>query len=349
MDLYATNGLQIRTPSYWDVMDVGCYNGNSSDGEVYGTVVPNFSAFERQSLGWLTPTELTTTNNIVSLASVDNNKAYTVSTSDTDEWFLVENRQQTGWDAYIPGHGMLIWHIDYDQSTWWNNDLSNTEAHQYVDIEEAKTSSEAAYSYPGTSGIKSFTAFTTWGNTNLSTKIYNILESSGNICFSTSSSVSVTSCTISDATINLATNSGDTVQTVAKSASIQNIIIQTTNGSALTVTGLENTGLKVTTATSNGQLQATISGTATGTAGTYNYTVTASGTNLNDVVLTGKITITSVTRIAAQNPSERNQMNLQGKTLQLFNLKGQLLHTLAFDGAGSGVLTARLLANGKAH
>ena len=31
------------------------------------------------------------------------------------EYFLVENRQQTGYDTLIPGGGLLVWHVDDDQ------------------------------------------------------------------------------------------------------------------------------------------------------------------------------------------------------------------------------------------
>ena len=50
----------------------------------------------------------------------DSNKAYMVPVGGTNdqEYFIMENRQQKGWDAFIPGHGMLLWHIDYDAKAW---------------------------------------------------------------------------------------------------------------------------------------------------------------------------------------------------------------------------------------
>ena len=33
------------------------------------------------------------------------------------EYFLVENRQRTGFDQYLPGDGLLIWHIDESASS----------------------------------------------------------------------------------------------------------------------------------------------------------------------------------------------------------------------------------------
>src|SRR6185503_2091425 len=48
-----------------------------------------------------------------------------------DEYFLIENRQRTGFDATLPTPGLAIWHIDNSQP---NN---NTSAHKRVDLEEA--------------------------------------------------------------------------------------------------------------------------------------------------------------------------------------------------------------------
>ncbi len=36
-----------------------------------------------------------------------------------------------------PGHGMLVWHVDYDQQVFYNNKVNNTKDHQYVDLIEA--------------------------------------------------------------------------------------------------------------------------------------------------------------------------------------------------------------------
>ena len=47
------------------------------------------------------------------------NKAY------GDEYYLIENRQQKGWDTKLPGRGMLILYVDYDRAIWENN-LVNT-------------------------------------------------------------------------------------------------------------------------------------------------------------------------------------------------------------------------------
>lgn len=38
-----------------------------------------------------------------------------------DEYYILENRQKTGWDSYLPASGLMITHVDYDADFWdWN-------------------------------------------------------------------------------------------------------------------------------------------------------------------------------------------------------------------------------------
>lgn len=38
-----------------------------------------------------------------------------------DEYYILENRQKTGWDSYLPASGLMITHVDYDADIWdWN-------------------------------------------------------------------------------------------------------------------------------------------------------------------------------------------------------------------------------------
>ena len=128
-DLYATVYNKAFTPGRWSTLDYGPYNND-------GCTPPNYSVFERYALGWLQPRELTGASN-VRLEEISRNQAAIIPTFKDTEFFLLENRQQTGWDKYIPGHGLLIWHIDYDEEKWYMNAVNNTVAHQNVDIEEA--------------------------------------------------------------------------------------------------------------------------------------------------------------------------------------------------------------------
>ena len=64
-----------------------------------------FTAFERYSLDWLKLTELNaTTDTFVTVTPLeDKNAAFRVSIPNKNyEYFIIENRQQKGWDQYIP-------------------------------------------------------------------------------------------------------------------------------------------------------------------------------------------------------------------------------------------------------
>ncbi len=185
-DLYATSYTGAFTPGAWTVMDQGSYNNNQR-------TPPTHSAYERFVLGWLTPEILEYAANVtVKPITEDYNSAYRITTSRDAEYFLMENRQQTAWDRYIPGHGMLIWHIDYNSTIWRQNTVNNTVGRQRVDIEEADNiqseATRAADAFPGTKNVTEFTDDTepsmlTWSNVRLDKPITDIRESNKTIFF----------------------------------------------------------------------------------------------------------------------------------------------------------------------
>ena len=93
----------------WDLMDNGNYNGN-------GFRPCGYSAFERAFMGWLTPEELTGKTSVDGLPALSTQpKAYIVrNDGHPDEYYVIENRQKIGWDEKLPGSGILIFHVDYD-------------------------------------------------------------------------------------------------------------------------------------------------------------------------------------------------------------------------------------------
>ena len=46
----------------------------------------------------------------------------------------MENRQQTGSDLMLEGHGLLVLHVDYDENAWFNNEVNNVKSHQRCSI-----------------------------------------------------------------------------------------------------------------------------------------------------------------------------------------------------------------------
>lgn len=162
-DLYCTgNGSGEWTPGSYSVLDYGPYNNN-------GRTPPCYSIYERNAMGWIDPQLLDGPEAVTLKPIQDANKGCIIQVpGQNTEFFLFENRQQKGWDTYLPNHGMLIWHIDFSQSVWDQNAVNNTKSHQYVDIIEANSSpfnnnpaSLQGWTWPGTSGKTEFTATTT--------------------------------------------------------------------------------------------------------------------------------------------------------------------------------------------
>jgi len=93
----------------WDLMDYG--NNNEK-----GFCPPNYSAHEKMLVGWSTPIELT---DAASISNMDESQAYIIHNDGWwDEYYIIENRQPSIWDQALPGSGVVVFHIDYDQKAW---------------------------------------------------------------------------------------------------------------------------------------------------------------------------------------------------------------------------------------
>jgi immune inhibitor A len=93
---------------YWGLMGYGAF-GEARTGP-YG-----MSAWSKMELGWLVPAVVTDNLLDVTIPPVETAPvAYKVwrDGAPGEEYFILENRQNIGFDTYLPGHGLLIWHID---------------------------------------------------------------------------------------------------------------------------------------------------------------------------------------------------------------------------------------------
>lgn len=175
-DLYATqSGSSAYTPGEYSVLDYGPYNNN-------GRTPPNYSAFERYALDWLHPEEYGESGLYTLPTLADSNKAFIVRTAEENEYFLIENRQQEGWDLYLPGHGMIIWHVDYDPAIFKANQVNNTANHQYVDLIEANKRYQSKYAaghtFPGENNVTTY-SFADWNRKSCGIEFADIAENGG--------------------------------------------------------------------------------------------------------------------------------------------------------------------------
>ena len=132
----------------WDLMDSGNYNAN-------GYLPPCYSAHERWMMGWLTPIELKENATITDMpALADEGRAYLIrNDGHENEYYIVENRQQTSWDASLPCNGIVIFHIDFDPSLWVSiKEYVNTSNHQHYALFHANNKTSTldldGWSYP---------------------------------------------------------------------------------------------------------------------------------------------------------------------------------------------------------
>ena len=113
----------------WDLLD----GGNNTN---KGWCPPNLMAMEKMYLGWDQPEELTEATTITDMKSVSaGGKSFLIRNSgNPDEYYLLENRQQEGWDYGCPGNGLIIVHVDYLQSSWGNNEVNISDSHYRYDL-----------------------------------------------------------------------------------------------------------------------------------------------------------------------------------------------------------------------
>ena len=186
-DVYSTNdNATHKTSGYWDIMDY-CY-GND------GKTPAAYSAYERWFMGWLEPmllnqaydVQLGDINTTQSAAYITANGSAIadILSPNPNVFYLLENRQKAGWDAYLPGHGMLVTKVTYDSQKWKYNRVNYSASAMCIDLLEADGSAPAYpnaswYGKPGDAyptGSTSFTRVTEY-------QVTDIAEANGVITF----------------------------------------------------------------------------------------------------------------------------------------------------------------------
>ncbi|MBO4605936.1 MAG: M6 family metalloprotease domain-containing protein [Bacteroidales bacterium] len=201
---YSDNG-QCSALYTFSTMCSGSYNND-------GRTPPYFNAEERIYLNWMIDDDIVElTGGPVSFGSVKDDIAYKTSCETEGEYFLLECRDGSGWDAPI-GKGLLVYHVDkasshiiggvsaYEHWTHWEwyNDINAFGSHPmfYVIPSTAQkdlrfSGSESSWMFPGASSITTYTPIDWDGNAHI--RLSSIAYSGGN--------VSLTSTFLTDKTI----------------------------------------------------------------------------------------------------------------------------------------------------
>ena len=168
----------------WSVMAQGCYAN-------YDKTPVGYSLYERYSVGFMNEPPVISSPGSMTLDPLPlltSRSGYRINTPVNNEFFLLENRQQTAfkWDAFLPGSGMLVHRVDKTNFSVWSNNTVNTNPdhnyyelvraggiHSYTYNEKVYFESTAADVFPGDDHV------TELGNT---TSPANLLSWSGKPC-----------------------------------------------------------------------------------------------------------------------------------------------------------------------
>lgn len=182
---YSEGGGQSHDIGGWDVMAGGAdYN--------HGRSPVGYSYYERYALGWAQGNTITESGSYTLNPVNTSREGYILRTPVENEFFVFENRQKTGWDTYLPGHGMLVTRVDSTNiNVWANNTINCNPAHNYFELLRAgnsKTGDSPSDPFPGTTSNFMITNTTspsllTWDGTPNEFNIMGIVENDGVISF----------------------------------------------------------------------------------------------------------------------------------------------------------------------
>lgn len=178
-DLYNTSYGNTRTLEIYDVMDCSNYLN-------YGRTPVSYSAYERMFCEWVTPEQIFPDGNStqVELPLIAEGKVLLITANgkehnmdgknpDPNEFYLLENKPDTGWDYYAnvtasPNYaqkgdkGMLITRVKYVSFLWDNNMVNNNSSNMGVSYVTNSTQTYPYY-YPMFPGKRNATSIT-FGN-----------------------------------------------------------------------------------------------------------------------------------------------------------------------------------------
>ena len=126
-DFYPTDNDVVgdnQAMEYWSLMDGGEYVDN-------GWCPAAYTAWEREAFGWTIIEDLTEDVSSKEMLPVDEGgKAYRIrNDNDTDghEYFIIENIQTKKWNTRQKGHGLLLYHVNYnaDDFSLSDNNVNN--------------------------------------------------------------------------------------------------------------------------------------------------------------------------------------------------------------------------------
>lgn len=186
-DLYDTDyedgGGQSQHPGDWDIMAGGGYQNNSRTPVAY-------SLYDRYSLGFANAQVIKNTGTYSLNQIGSSGEGYIINSPEANVKFYLENRQNTKWDTYAPGHGMIICRVDStNSSVWYSNDVNCDPSHNYYVLLRAGNgigTEQASDAFPAGANLITNTTtpnLLTWNGNPCQYNITSIQENDGVITF----------------------------------------------------------------------------------------------------------------------------------------------------------------------
>ncbi|MCX6829122.1 MAG: M6 family metalloprotease domain-containing protein [candidate division Zixibacteria bacterium] len=154
----------------WSLMAYGSWNGPTGRGDYPA----HPDAWSRIRFGFASATNVVANINNAFIPGVEGGgDIYRLWSGGSlaDEYFLIENRQKTGYDSYLPSSGLLIWHIDEtrpgNDKQWYPGYEANghyrvalEQSDGLFEMEKNSSSGNAGDPFPGSGAHTSFSSTT---------------------------------------------------------------------------------------------------------------------------------------------------------------------------------------------
>ncbi|MBC7426016.1 MAG: M6 family metalloprotease domain-containing protein [Bacteroidia bacterium] len=137
----------------------------------------HMEAWSKSYLGWINPTVIDTDGAYMLDTFSTTKMTYRINTPNPSEYFLLENRQKIGFDTYLKGSGMAVFHINEDKTNTWplfnsvNGDVNDEgvaliQADGLRHLEKKTNRSDAGDLFPGSKNKTELAPYTTPNTSN---------------------------------------------------------------------------------------------------------------------------------------------------------------------------------------
>lgn len=158
---YTQGGGQSIHPDQWELMSNGSYLN-------YSRTPAGYSLYDKYSLNFASVQTISQPGDYRLPPLETSHQGILLPSPNQGEFFLIENRQPIKWDAYLPGHGMLVARVDsVDEQAWLSKEINTDPSHNHYQLLRAGNEasitamSHDSDSYPGSRAVTSLNNFST--------------------------------------------------------------------------------------------------------------------------------------------------------------------------------------------